>query len=96
MTPPAILTLLLATVLGCADDPEVDENLVSDEEIAVREDATIDIDAQIAEDIARQNAVLARGGYPALTPWECCMTAAMYRHENVTDVCGKLPTSRQE
>mgnify|MGYP001587486819 CR=1 FL=1 len=89
-------TAIVSVVFTACSDAELDENIEYELSEYDVPDVNDDIDAQIAEDIARQNAVLARGGSPALTPWERCLTAATYRHENVTDVCGTLPTSQQE
>lgn len=91
MTPPTILTFLLATMFGCANDPELNEDAVSDEELAAREDAATDIDAQVDAELAAEDAYYASRGQRPLSQWERCMYRAKRKNEKGTDACGHPP-----
>lgn len=83
-----LLLFLIITAFGCPHDgdPELNEDIFSDEEVLT------DLDARIAEDIARQDAELAHIDRRPLTPWERCMIAATHRQQNVTATCASTPT----
>lgn len=86
---------LLAILLGSAcatDDPERTEDVAGDEELSVRDEATQDIDTQIAHELDAQDETLRKSGFPPLTETERCIYRAT-RMGTDPHYCYKPPTA---